>query len=129
VLANNLSLSIHNPILIYSFFAVYGLLMLSLLLYVHSKFRSASKTLTELRTEWQSAASQHSSFVGLAQERLAALSRPTPLIARTSGLGADIRNHIVAMAKRGTAVHDIARTCGLYEGEIDVILGMARLQR
>lgn len=129
VLANNLNLSIHNPILVYSFLALYGLLMLSLLVYVHSKFRKASKTLTQLRTEWQSAESQHSNLVGQAQERLAMLSRPTPLMARTTGVGSDMRNQIVAMAKRGITVNDIARTCGLQEGEIDVILGMARLQR
>ena len=129
VLANNLNLSIHNPILIYSFLALYGLLMLSLLVYVQSKFRTASKTLTQLRTEWQSAESQHSNFVGQAQERLATLSRPTPLMARTTSVGSDMRNQVVAMAKRGITVNDIARTCGLQEGEIDVILGMARLQR
>ena len=127
--ANNLSVSMHNPILVYSLLALHGLLMLSLLLYVYSKFRTAANTLTQLRTEWQSAESKHATFLGVAQERLATLSRPAALMTSTAGVGADTRNQVQAMAKRGMTVNDIARTCGLQEGEIDVILGMARLQR
>ena len=119
----------HNPILVYSLLALYGLLMLSLLLYVHSKFRAAANTLTQLRTEWQSAESKHSTFLAVAQQRLATLSRPAALVTKNAGVGSDTRNQVEAMAKRGMSVNDIARTCGLQEGEIDVILGMARLQR
>ena len=43
-----------------------------------------------------------------------------------AGIGLDVRNQIVTMAKRGIKANDIARTCGLQEGEVDVILGMAR---
>ena len=31
------------------------------------------------------------------------------------------------MAKRGIGITDIARNCGLHEGEVEVLLGMARL--
>jgi hypothetical protein len=131
VLANDLSLSIHNPILVYSLFAVYGLMMLLLLTYVHMKFRTASKTLKMLQVEWKSAESQHSSFVGAAQQRLSKLAAPAPVAAlgRSAGIGFDIRNQIVSMAKRGISINDIARNCGLQEGEVDVILGMTRLKR
>jgi hypothetical protein len=117
--------------LVYSFLGVYGLLMLWLIAYVHARFRTAAKMLKLLQAEWQSAESKHSDFVGIAQERLTKLSaRPpaTPL-ARTGGIGFDLRNQIVAMAKRGIKANDIARNCGLQEGEVDVILGMARLKR
>ena len=55
MLGNDLNLSIRNPILIYSFLALYGLLTVVILTYVHAKFRVASKTLKLLQTEWMSA--------------------------------------------------------------------------
>jgi hypothetical protein len=132
VLANDLSPLIHNPFLVYSFLAVYGVMFLLLATYVHAKFRTASKTLQLLQTEWQSAESKHANLANVAQEHLSKLtapaSAPTPLV-RNTGIGFDIRNQIVNMAKRGITVNDIARKCGLQEGEVDVILGMARLQR
>ena len=136
MLANDLSLSVRNPILIYSFLALYGILTVLTLAYVHAKFRVATKTLKLLQTEWSSAESTHASFVGIAQEHLSKLSGPRPSVpvapapmARTASVGFDIRNQIVSMAKRGIGIADIARNCGLYEGEVEVVLGMARLQQ
>jgi hypothetical protein len=128
---NDLNLSIRNPLLVYSALALYGVMMLMLIAYVHAKFRTAAKALKRLQTDWDSAASTHESFVGVARERLAKLhSNPAAAQApRHATIGVDIRYQVVAMAKRGTAITDIARTCGLQEGEVDVILGMARLQR
>ena len=131
VLVNDLNLSIRNPLLVYSFLALYGVMMLMLIAYVHAKFRTAANALKRLQTDWDSAASTHENFVGIARERLAKLDS-TPVAAQSPrhvGVSVDIRHQVVAMAKRGTAVQDIARTCGLNEGEVDVILGMARLQR
>ena len=130
--ANDLSLSIHNPILIYSFLALYGLLTVLMLTYVQAKFRTASKTLKLLETEWQSAESRHAGFVGVAQERrskLAAAPAVPALPLRHTAVSFDLRNQVVAMAKRGTAAPDIARSCGLSEGEVEVVLGMVRIQR
>ncbi len=131
VLANDSSLSIRNPIVVYSFLALYGLMFLLLVTYVHAKFRTAAKTLKLLESEWQSADSRHTNLAGMAHDRLSKLTARAPVapLVRTSGIGFDIRNQIVNMAKRGIRVNDIARTCGLQEGEVDVILGMARLQR
>jgi hypothetical protein len=135
VLANDLNLSIRNPILIYSFLALYGLLTVLILTYVHAKFRAATKTLKMLQTEWTSAESKHASIVDIAQEHLSRLSVPAPAFAgpapavRTAAVGFDIRNQVVTMAKRGMGIADISRNCGLHEGEIEVLLGMARLQR
>src|SRR5207248_2084041 len=77
--ANDLSLSMHNPILIYSFLALYGLLTVLMLTYVHTKFRTATKTLKLLETEWQSADSRHAGFVGVAQDRLSKLAAAPPV--------------------------------------------------
>src|SRR5438034_8069447 len=73
--ANDLSLSIHSPVLIYSFLAAYGLLTILMFMYVRAKFRSAAKTLNLLQAEWQSARSTHESFVGAAHEQLSKLTR------------------------------------------------------
>jgi hypothetical protein len=132
MLANDLSLSIHNPILIYSFLALYGVLTVLMLTYVHSKFRTASKTLKLLETEWQSAESRHAGFVGAAHHQLSKLAvapPPPALPARHTAMNFDLRNQIVAMAKRGIAAPEISRSCGLNEGEVEVVLGMVRLQR
>jgi len=132
VLAKDLSLSIHSPILIYWFLAAYGLLTILMLIYVRAKFRWAAKTLTLLQVEWQSAQSTHEGFVGAAQEQLSKLSAPKPALAlpvRNTAVNFDLRNQVIAMAKRGIAPTEIARSCGVTEGEIEVVLGMVRLQR
>src|SRR5262245_2695226 len=110
VLVSDLNLSIRNPLLVYSFLALYGVMMLMLIAYVHAKFRTAAKALKRLQTDWDSAASTHENFVGAARERLSKL-RSNPAASqppRHAGIGADIRHQVVAMAKRGTAVPDIA---------------------
>jgi len=131
-LARDLSLSIDNPILIYSFLAAYGLLSVLLIAYGHARFRTAAKTLKLLQAQWTSAESDHSAFVGMAHEKLSKLAIPTPgrlAMTRTGAIAPDMRNQIAALGNRGLSSTDIARTCGLEEGEVDVILGAARLQR
>ena len=130
--ANDLNLSIHNPVLIYSILALYGLLTVVVLIYVQAKFRFAAKTLKLLSTEWERAQSSHSGFVGAAQEQLSKLAMPRPVPAlpvRSASVNFDVRNQVVAMAKRGVASTEIARSCGLHEGEVEVVLGMVRLQK
>jgi hypothetical protein len=135
VLANDLNLSIRNSILVYSLLATYGLVTALVLTYVHSKFRVAAKMLKLLQNEWTSAESKHASIVGVAQQQLSKLSVPAPRVAvatpvmRTASLNFDTRNQVVTMAKRGIPVADIARNCGLHEGEVEVLIGMARLHR
>ena len=129
MLANDSSLSIHNPILIYSFLAVYGMLTVAILAYVHAKFRFATKALSMLSTEWKSAEAMHVGFVGKAQEQISKLSVPvTPTVAKHASVSGDMRKQVVAMGKKGLGAIDIAKACGLHEGEVDVLLGMARLQ-
>ena len=130
--ANDLSLSIHNPILIYSFLAAYSLMTVGILVYVQAKFRQAGKVLAILQTEWNSAETQHAGFVGKAQEQISKLSAPaqTPApAAKTVAIKLDTRNQVVAMGKKGFTATEIARTCGLQEGDVEVLLGIARLQK
>jgi len=138
VLANGSNLNTPDPILIYTALALYGLLTALLIAYVYAKFREASRALKVLQTEWQKAENTHNSFVGIAKEQLSRLNAPSSSapaaghLAPHSGIGTigqEVRHQIVAMAKRGRTAGDIARTCGLQEGEVDVILGMARLLR
>src|SRR5215471_3860773 len=133
--ANDLSLSIRSPILIYSFLALYGLLTVFILTYVHSRFRAAARTLKALQAQWTSAESAHATLVRAAQKQLATLTvsvpPPAPALAatRTRPVGLDVRNQVAAMARRGIGVADIARSSGLHEGEVDVLLSMARLTK
>jgi hypothetical protein len=130
--ANDLNLSLHSPILVYSFLALYGVLTALMLTYMHAKFRTATKALKLIQTEWQTAESRHAGFVGAAQEQLSKLATtpPVPVMPiRHTAVNFDLRNQVVAMAKRGIAGPDIARSCGLNEGEVEVVLGMVRLQR
>ena len=127
--ANALNLSIHNPILIYSFLALYGLLTVTILVYVQTKFRYATKVLRILQTEWDAAESRHAGFVGKAQEQIAKISVPVAAPSKPAPVSFDTRNQVVAMGKKGFTAIDIAKTCGLQEGDVEVLLGMARLQK
>jgi hypothetical protein len=130
VQANVLSLSMHNPILIYSFLALYGVLTLMVLAYVHMRFRSAAKMLQMLQTQWASADSRHAGFVGKAQEQISKLAVPVavaPVVKKTP-VSFDMRNQVIALGKKGLSVVEIAKSCGMQEGDVDVLLGMARLQ-
>ena len=129
MLANDSSLSIRNPILIYYFLAVYGLLTVFVLTYVYAKFRFTTKTLSLLTAEWRNAEASHAGFVGEAQQRLSKLSVPAvPAINRTA-VSNDMRKQVTAMGKKGMHAAEIAKACGLEEGEVEVLLSMARLQR
>jgi hypothetical protein len=104
---------------------------ITLALYVQQKFRHAAKVLQALQTEWSSADTRHAGFVGRAQEQIAKLSAPAPAAkpVKTSTVSLDIRNQVIAMGKKGFTAPEIAKTCGLQEGDVEVLLGMARLQK
>src|SRR6186713_462622 len=89
-----------------------------------------------LRKEWDGAESKHAGLVQAAQNRIARLStgpaaaKKAPAVENTAqGLTPDTRNQVSAMGRRGIPVPEIARSCGLPEGEINVLLSMARMQR
>jgi len=110
---------------------LYGLMTVMLIVYVQSKFRSAAKLLQALQVEWSAADTRHAGFVGKAQEQISKLSTPAPVAAAvlTSSVNLDTRNQVVAMGKKGFSATDIAKTCGLQEGDVDVLLGISRLQK
>jgi hypothetical protein len=136
VLANASSLLTLNPIIVNLELGLYGLLFVGIFIYVHAKFRRADRVLKALQKEWNGAESQHAGLIQIAQKRIARLnaepgdakpSSAAPSVSQPVTL--DTRNQITAMGRRGIPVPDIARSCGLPEGEVDVLLSMARMQR
>ncbi len=132
--ANASSLLTLNPIIVYATLALYGLLFAVMFLYVHNRFKMSTRVLSLLKNDWADADSKHSELVGTAQDRIARLSVEMP--ARTqapvlalAAVTSDTRTQVVAMGKRGLGLAEIARNTGLPEGEVDVLLGLARMQR
>jgi len=85
-----------------------------------------------------SAESMHTGLLETAQQRLERLAvepagtMPAPVACTTTAgaaVTADTRTQVAAMGRRGIPIPEIARSCGLPEGEVDVLLGMARMQR
>src|SRR3954471_8190698 len=97
VLVNDSSLSVHNPVLIYTFLAVYGLLTILVLTYVYAKFRFTAKTLSVLTAEWKAAEAVHAGFVGTAQEQISKLAVPVAPAVKPATVGGDMRKQVVAM--------------------------------
>ena len=132
MLANASSLLTLNPLIVYATLGLYGLLFASMFLFLHSQSRRTDRVFQTLKTEWNAADSRHVGLVESAQEsfhRLAAQPARVAAHATQASVTVDTRTQVVAMAKRGLPVLDIARSCGLAEGEVDVLLGMARMQQ
>ena len=131
--ANALNQLTLNPIIVYATLGLYGLLFAFMFVYLHGRFRASSKILALLKTDWAAAESTHADLVGTAQEKIARLAVEIPVKAQSQPVvktvTSDTRTQVVAMGKRGLGVAEIARTMGLPEGEVDVLLGLARMQR
>ena len=128
MLAKELSPLIHNPAIVYVALAVHGVMLMLVVAYVHTKFRSAGRSLRALKTEWDTAESTHAGFVGKAQEQISKLALPARP-AQPAAVTLDTRKQVLAMGRRGLGTSEIARSCGLPEADVDVLLGMTRLQR
>ena len=135
-MANASSLLTLNPIIVNMELGLYGLLFVCIFVYVHMKFRKADRLLKSLKKEWDGAESKHSGFLQVAQHRISRLGAETEVVKPVSAAPSasqsvplDTRNQITAMGRRGIPVPEIARSCGLPEGEVDVLLSMARMQR
>jgi hypothetical protein len=124
-----------NPFIVYSTLALYGVLFAAMFLYIHGRFRAAARVLSILKADWASAHSTHTGLIETARDRLARLPDPTPEPVRNAAatvarpVTPDIRTQVIAMGKRGLGIGEISRSTGLPEGEVDVLLGMARMQR
>jgi len=138
VLENASSLLTLNPVIVYSTLALYGLIFAGMFLYLHGRFRAATRTLGFLKKDWASAQTEHSSLVEMARRRLATLQKAEPApqpkvvlppMPTRQSLNTDTRSQVLAMGKRGMGTAEIARATGLPEGEVDVLLGLARMQR
>jgi len=136
VLANASSLLTLNPIIVNMELGLYGLLFVGIFIYVHMKFRKADRLLKVLKKEWDGAESKHTGFLQVAQHRISRLgaesdvAKPGPAAPSVfQAVATDTRNQINAMGRRGIPASEIARSCGLPEGEVDVLLSMARMQR
>lgn len=131
--ANALSQLTLNPIVVYAMLGLYGLLFAFMFLYLHSRFRASAKILALLKTDWAAAESTHADLVGTAQEKIARLAVEIPVKTQSQptakSVTSDTRTQVVSLGKRGLGVAEIARTTGLPEGEVDVLLGLARMQR
>jgi DNA-directed RNA polymerase specialized sigma24 family protein len=134
VSANALNQLTLNPLIVYATLGLYGLLFAFTFLYLHNKFKASQKILKLLVTDWAAAESTHADMVGTAQEKIARLSVEIPKRAQAqvpavNTVTSDTRTQVVSMGKRGMGVSEIARNTGLPEGEVDVLLGLARMQR
>jgi DNA-directed RNA polymerase specialized sigma24 family protein len=136
VLANASSLLTLNPIIVNLELGLYGLLFVGLFIYVHLKFRKADRLLKVLKKEWDGAETKHAGLLQVAQHRISRLGLESEATkpdisdpAVSPAVPADTRNQITAMGRRGISASEIARSCGLPEGEVDVLLSMARMQR
>ena len=137
MLENGFSLSTLNPVIVYSTLALYGLLFAAMFLYLHGRFRAASRALGFLKKDWASAQTEHTGLVEMARRRLTGFTAPetpapqtpSPMTPVRQAVNADTRTQVVAMGKRGLGTSEIARSTGLPEGEVDVLLGLARMQR
>jgi DNA-directed RNA polymerase specialized sigma24 family protein len=136
VLANASNLFTLNPIIVNLELGLYGLLFVGIFIYVHMKFRKADRLLKRLKNEWKDTESKHAGLLQIAQHRLqrhgarseVAMPEAAPPSAPQAVLP-DTRNQITAMGRRGIPASEIARSCGLPEGEVDVLLSMGRMQR
>ena len=136
MLANASNLLTLNPIIVNLELGLYGLLFACIFIYVHMKFRKADRLLKALKKEWDGAESKHAGLMQFAQHRISKIgaepgvAKPAPATPSVSqAVTPDTRSQITAMGRRGIPVSDIARSCGLPEGEVDVLLSMARMQK
>ncbi len=128
------ALSTVNPLVVYTALAFYGFIIVAVLLYVYRKFSGASRLLDSLKKDWDSAESTHISLLKQAREHVSKLApKPEPVkaaaIADDRPVTFDTRNQVVAMGRKGFTAADIGRACGMPEADVDVLLGLARLQR
>ena len=121
-----------NPIVIYSVLGFYGLINVAVLLYLYRKFSGTKLLLDSLKKDWDSAEESHSKLLKQAKDHVSKLTPAAPSSAISStarSVTFDTRNQLIAMSRKGFAPGDIARACAMPEADVDVLLGLARIQR
>lgn len=120
--------SLSNPVLVYSALAINGILMLVVLWHVHARLRRAHVVLARLQSDFTSAETRFSGLLDQTQHRLQTLPvGPNAPVRRGGAVNADLRNQVLALRKKGLVTTDIARSCGLSDAEVEVLLGVARM--
>ena len=120
--------------IIFAVLAIYGFAMALGLFYGDRRFRRAGKILDALQREWVDAESSHTNLMSTARERVSRFawgaegSTGIPALARTP-VSFDLRNQVVAMARKGASPLEISRICAIPLPDIDVLLGMARIEK
>jgi hypothetical protein len=130
---NASALSTVNPIVVYSVLGFYGILMSAALLYVYQKFSSANRFLCALKNDWETAQASHSDLLSEAKDKVSKLA-PQPVAATTPSprprvVSFDTRNQVMSMGRKGLGASDIAQAFAMSEAEVDVLLGLARIQQ
>ena len=123
-------LSTPEKIGIYLALALCGLSVLLLALHVRRRFMRASGALATLNREWESAQSRFFQIADVARQRIEDFSTApagTGPPEQSGGVSFDVRGQVAAMGKRGLPTPQIARSAGLSEGEVEVLLGMSRM--
>ena len=132
VLTNVFLPSMPEEIGIYLALGLCGLSIIFLALHVQRKFVRASSALTTLTREWEDAQARFFKIAEAAQQQIGSLdtepslrvSRPEP----NGEISFGLRNQVSAMGKNGATADEIARTAGLSEAEVSVLLGMSRVE-
>ena len=108
------------------------IVLLGIILTYIWKFRRTSRLFEKFQQQWAAAESSHKTLLAEAHERVSNITTPPPdtlaFHPRRPSLSSEARNHVVAMSKNGLPADEIARTCGIPENAVNVVLGFARLQ-
>ena len=123
-----------NPIVIYSTLGFYGLIIAAVILYVYRKFSGTNLLLESLKKDWESAENSHSTMLKQAKEHVSKLAvapaaSPALVPAAKRSVTFDTRNQVIAMGRKGLTTSDISRACAMPEADVDVLLGLGRIQR
>ena len=123
-------LSTPEKIGIYLALALCGLSVLLLALHVQRRFMRATGALSGLNKEWEAAQSKFFQIAEVAEQQMDGLGSNPDSAAppeQRGNVSFDVRSQVAAMGKRGLPTPEIARSAGLSEGEVEVLLGMSRM--
>ena len=123
--------SMPDEIGIYLALGLCGLSIIFLALHVQRRFVRASGALTNLNREWEDAQARFFKIAEAAQSQIGSLETEPQLVSRQNPSGEisfGVRNQVIAMGKSGSTAGEIARSAGLDEAEVNVLLGMSRVE-
>jgi hypothetical protein len=123
-----------SMIVIYAL-AAQAVLFALLLSFLYFRLGSTNRLIVTFQKNWATAEANHKTLVDEARVKLTELSPAAPqanqfaITPKRGSLSSEIRTQVLALGRKGFTTADIARTCGLPENDIGVLLGFARIQR